>query len=130
MKQITEKQIGLIGRRLNNKKELGEELEALKTEAEEEGVEVSKEQAEKGFNWLWNLYMSPTGQERRVHPYGFREAEMLEVAKKGDKYSFTYDGHIDAGNAYMSWFAPIYTFSSNGQSFQYYVKGGEIQIIG
>jgi hypothetical protein len=126
MKTITEKQILLIGRRLNNKHDL-KEVDALYTEAQEDGLQVTPEQAQKGFEWLWNLYKSPTGKERKNNPYGYREQEALDSRLKG----FTYDGHIDAGNSFVSWYAPIYTFiGKDGGCFQYYVSGGNINIIG
>ncbi len=127
MKTITEKQILLIGRRLNNSKELGEELQKLFDLAPEEGLKVSTEQAQKGFDWLMNLYKTPTGAIRKNNPYGYREMEALD---SGLNY-FTYDGHFDAGTYGFSWYAPIYSFvGKNGGTFQYYVKNGEIQIIG
>jgi hypothetical protein len=127
MQTITERQVLLIGRRLNNQKELGEELQELLSKAEEGEVKVTKEQAQKDFNWLMNLYKTPRGIERKNNPYGYREMSALD---SGLDY-FTYDGHFDAGTYGFSWYAPIYTFvGKDGGSFQYYVKGGQIQIIG
>lgn len=124
---ITEKQINLIGRRLNNQKELGEELTKLSELAQEGDLEVEEEQALKGFKWLLNLYKTPRGVIRKNNPYGYREMEALDSGLKG----FTYDGHFNAGNYSFSWYAPIYTFiGKNNTSFQYYVRGGEIVIIG
>lgn len=133
MYYITEQQINLIGRRLNagsplnkNGKEMPD-LEILYTYAQEDGLKVSAEQSQKGFDWLMNLYKTPAGKERKNNPYGYREQEALDSGLK----QFTYDGHIDAGNYGNSWYAPIYTFiGNNGASFQYYVAGGEIKIIG
>lgn len=126
MKIITEREIKLIARRLNDKRDL-KEVDAIYNEAQEEGVKVTPEQAQKGFNWLWNLYKTPRGIERKNNPYGYRESNTLE---SGLDY-FTYDGHFDAGNQFVSWYTPIYTFhGKDGGSFQYYVARGEINIIG
>lgn len=126
MKTITEKEIALIGRRLNNKKDLKELAELYKT-AEEEHISVTQEQAKKGYEWLMNLWKTPIGAERKNNPYGYREQEALE---SGIKY-FTYDGHFNDGNAYRDFYLPMYTFiGKNRQAFQYYVSGGEINIIG
>lgn len=126
MQTITEQQIGLIGRRLNAKRDL-KEVQAIYDLATEEGIEVTGEKAQKGFEWLWNLYKSPTGKERSNNPYGIREQNMLETGLG----HFTYDGHFDAGNAYHSFYVPLYSFvDKEGFSFQYYVSGGEIHIIG
>lgn len=126
MQTITEQQIGLIGRRLNAKKDLKEVAELYKI-AEEEGLQVTDEQAQKGFKWLWNLYKTPTGANRKNSPYGLREENILETGLG----SFTYDGHFNAGNAYHDFYVPLYTFNDReGFGFQYYVSGGEIHIIG
>lgn len=127
MQIISERQIRLIGRRLNNDHELGEELADLLAKAEEGEIQVSFSQAQKGFDWLMNLYKTPANKIRKNNPYGYREMEALDSGLD----HFTYDGHIDMGMYSSSWFTPIYTFvGKNGSSFQYYVKGGEIQIIG
>lgn len=120
---ITEREINLIGRRLNNSKPLGELIPLLE-EAENEGLHITPEQTEKGLSWLLNLWKSPTGKERKNNPFGYREQEVLETFSH-----FTYDGHIDAGQ-YNSWYAPIYTVVGKDATFQYYVAGGEIKIIG
>lgn len=127
MQTITERQIGLIGRRLNNSKDLGEELTKLLEQAQEEGVLVTPEQAQKGFDWLYNLYKTPRGIERKNNPFGYREEEALDSGLD----HFTYDGHFDAGNAYVRWHTPLYTYyGKDGGSFQYYVAAGKCNIIG
>lgn len=123
---ITEREIGLIGRRLNAKKPL-REVGDMYTTAQEEGLAVTPEQEQKGFAWLMNLYKTPRGVERKNNPFGYREEEALDSGLD----HFTYDGHYNAGNAYTSWYTPMYSFTGkNGQGFQYYVAGGEIHIIG
>ena len=126
MKTITEAQISLIGRRLNAKRPL-KEVEELYNLAQEGEVYVTPEQAQKGFNWLMNEYKTPKGKERLNNPFGYRDEEALDSGLD----SFTYDGHYDAGNMHFSFYLPIYTFiGKNGGTFQYYVSGGKINIIG
>jgi hypothetical protein len=126
MKTITEKQIHLIARRLNAKKPL-KEVEDLNNLAPEGEVKVTKEQAQKGFEWLMNQYKTPKKIERKNNPFGYREQEALD---SGLDY-FTFDGMYDAGNMNFSFYLPIYTFiGKSGGSFQYYVSGGKINIIG
>jgi hypothetical protein len=126
MKIITEQQIGLIGRRLNAKREL-KEMQKLYSEAVEGNVKVTNEQAQKGYSWLLDQYKTPRGVERKNNPFGLREMNILDT---GLGY-FTYDGHYDAGNMNFSFYLPIYTFyDKEGFSFQYYVSGGKINIIG
>ncbi len=126
MKIISEREIALIGRRLNAKREL-KEVAKIYQEAEAGEVEVSEEQAQKGYEWLMNEYKTPRGIERKNNPFGYREQEPLDSGLD----HFTYDGHYDAGNMYHSFYLPIYTFyGKDGGSFQYYVSGGQINIIG
>lgn len=128
MKIITEREIGLISRRLNRKADLKEVEKLFKmAEAGEKEVRVTQEQAQKGFDWLYNLYKTPRGIERKNNPFGYRAQEPID---SGLDY-FTYDGHFDAGTMYHSWYAPIYTYhGKDGGGFQYYVAGGKINIIG
>ena len=103
------------------------EVAELYYKAEAEGVEATKEQAQKGYDWLMNLYKTPHGLQRKNNPFVYREEEALDSGIKG----FTYDGNFNAGNAYMDWYTPMYTFiGNNGTCFQYYVAGGKIMIIG
>jgi hypothetical protein len=85
---------------------------------------VTAEQAAKGFAWLWNLYITPAGRERKNNPFGYREIEVLE-----DWTGFSFDGFYNAGR-YRAHYVPLYTLFGKGGSFQYYVWGGEIQIVG
>lgn len=127
MQYITEKQINLISRRLNAKHDLKEvdAIHSLAVRGEE--IRITPEQAQKGFDWLMNLYKSPSGKERKNNPFGIREMNMLDTGLG----HFTYDGHFDAGNAYHEWYTPIYSFvDKEGFSFQYYVAGGSIHLIG
>jgi hypothetical protein len=125
MNTITEKQINLIGRRLNNEKPLGE-LSDLHNKAINEGLRLSAEQERKGLDWLLDQWKTPKGKERKNNPFGYREEDVLE-----NFACIRYDGHTDAGNAWHSWYAPIYTvIDKNDSAFQYYIQGGLIQIIG
>lgn len=92
---------------------------------------VTKEQAEKGLNWLNNQRRTPRGVERKNNPFGTREEQILD-----DFDHFTLSGFYDLRMA--SSFAPelhnyvqCYTVHDNeGYSFEYYVAGGQIEIIG
>ena len=69
---LTEQEINLIKLRGNRGEEIPHNLIA------EKEYEVTPEQARKGFNWLWNLYKTPSGRERKNNPYGWRELYVLE----------------------------------------------------
>ena len=117
---ITEKEKQLIQNRLNSGKISYTDFDIMFDNGE---IEVTPEQAQKGFKWLWNQYQTPAGKERKNNPFGYREIEVLETAKKqGAK--FTFDGFYDAGNSYRSYNLPLYSFYNESGSFQYYVSGG------
>jgi hypothetical protein len=91
-----------------------------------EGAKLTDEQSLKGFNWLKNLWVTPTGKERINNPFGYREQDAL---KEFDRCELS--GYYDAGNAYHSFYVPIYdVYSKIGYGFNYYVSGGQINIIG
>jgi hypothetical protein len=123
---ITEQQIKLIGMRLNNSRPLGD-VETLHNMAVEfGGLKLTAAQNNKGYSWLMNQWKTPRGIERKNNPFGYREQHVLENFSH-----IRYDGHMDAGNAYVSWYAPLYTvIAHDGGTFCYYVQGGIPQIIG
>lgn len=117
---ITEKEIHLITRRMNN----GEKIDIQ--EIWDNPVKCEQSQAEKGLNWLNNLRKSPAGRERKNNPYGYREEDIL------DNFSFfEFCGVYDCARyGQRSYYLPLYNCCGNDNSFQYYVSGGEINIIG
>ncbi len=124
-KTLTESEIKLLCKRANAEATREATREAL---SDFEGSEITPEQESKGLAWLINQYKTPRGVERKNNPFGYREIEAIE------KFShFTFDGLYDAGNAYISFFVPIYTVHGSidsGTSFQYVLSGGKINIIG
>lgn len=109
-----------------DKEELKAPVKAIINDAVD-GLALSDEQVNKGLTWLNNLWMSPTGKERKNNPFGYREQAVLE--DKGATIEMY--GYYDAGNAYHSYNVPIYLVSSKIQgTFEYVVSGGEIKIIG
>lgn len=117
---ISEKDINLLKNRANSGDLSGMQL------IYDNEVEVSAVQVEKGFTWLWDQYKTPRGVERKNNPFGYREQSVLE----GVGVSFTFDDIYDTGNSVFSFYVPVYTISSSGGSFQYYVSGGKVHIIG
>jgi len=123
---ITEREIKLIGRRLNNDNPLDDMAELHDQATYGEGLTLTEEQNDKGYTWLMDKWITPRGIERKNNPFGTREQAVLE-----DFSHLRYDGHFDAGNAHVSWYVPLYTaIAHNGGTFQYYVKAGLPQIIG
>lgn len=88
-------------------------------------IELSKDQSEKGLKWLKNLWKSPTGKERSNNPFGYREEKIIENFS-----GFYLRGFYDAGNAYRSFYVPLYMVAGDDTTMEYYVSGGKIHIVG
>lgn len=114
---ISEKDILLLKRRLNN----GEKIRIINE------LKVSKEQKEKGLKWLRNLYISPTGKERKNNPFCWREIDILICPdEKLDAYLI---GYCNIGSVYRKQWVPIYEYTNGEKSFSYYLNEKEIRII-
>lgn len=125
--EITEKEKQLIQNRLNSyQSEVRHEDYVHMFDNGE--ISVTKEQAQKGFEWLWNKYKTPMGKERKNNPLGYREIDVLNEARENGA-TFTFDGFYDAGRICRCCL-PLYTLYNEKGSFQYYVCGGEINIVG
>ncbi len=120
---IEEREMNLLKNRLSNKGEGYKEIKDFDFAGEE--TEIKGTYAKKGLKWLNNLYKTPTGKERKNNPFRYREQLALETYQ-----GFYFDGFFDAGNMFNSFYVPIYTVSGENQSFQYYLSGGKIHIIG
>jgi hypothetical protein len=122
---ITENQINLIKRRLNSGKD-DSELDELLDYINENHPKLSDEQNKKGYEFLMNLWKSPTGKERINNPFGYREQNVLE--------NFEYFELSHFRNDYYGVF-PVYNVigkspnTSFSGSFQYYYDG-KVNIIG
>ena len=118
---LTEKDINLIIRRAN----AGEQIPMIEDKA------ITPEQTEKGLAWLLNQWKTPLGKERTSNPFGYREEEILE-----DFDHFTLAYIYDAATYFQSQhgiknFVRVYrVVNRDGDSFQYYGQGGNINIIG
>lgn len=114
---LTEREIQTIKNRVNNK--------AVEVSFDKEYL-LTPEQNQKGYDWIYNQYKTPRGIERKNNPFGYREQAVI------DNFShFTWSDIYDTGNSYHSWYAPVWTmYAKDGNSFSYYVSGGECNIIG
>jgi hypothetical protein len=124
---ITEQQINLIKKRMNasDGKPDADTQEAIDHIWEGE-VELTPDQNAKGLKYLMNLWKSPTGKERVNNPFGYREEEALETF-----HHFELRGFYNASmNRNFSFWIPIYIVVGKSTTFEYYISGGEISIIG
>jgi hypothetical protein len=117
---ISESEISLLKRRLNS----GEKIDMSVIWDGE--ISITIDQATKGWNWLMSQYKTTSGKERVNNPFGYREIDVLE-----DKdHTLEFRGFYDAGRYNFHSYLPIYLACGAGTSFEYYVLGGVIQIIG
>jgi hypothetical protein len=116
---ISEKEIKLINRRLNAGNVDSDTQELIDYIWDNTPV-LTEEQGKKGYDYLMNVWKSPTGKTRVNNPFGYREQEVLE------NYSnFELAGFYKNRNSYI----PIYNVIGNDTSFQYYLDG-VVNIIG
>lgn len=118
---LTEQDIKLICKRLN----AGEKITFP-----EKVYKLTSEQNIKGFTWLYDLWKTPKGLERKTNPFGYREQEALNEFSAFELQEF-----YNAGNYHTNWYVPLYNVVSKNAGgtytgFQYYVAGGKPVIIG
>lgn len=111
---ITEREILLIKRRLNN---FGEVL--IKRALFGNGpLQITPEQTVKGLDWLLDKYKTPRGVVRKHNPFNQKHIAILENFKK-----FELVGFEDVSRNYMMWFMPIYrVYSRHDRYFDYVVS--------
>ena len=117
---ISEQMINLLKRRLNS----GEKIDLQYIW--DNDIELERSQVKKAEKWLLNQWKTPAGKERLNNPFGYREQDVLETLETMYLRGF-YDS---ARYGQTSWFVPIYIVSGKETSFEYYVNGGKIEIIG
>lgn len=116
---ITESQMKLIKNRMNK----GEEIDISFIWDGE--ILVTRDQKQKGLEWLMKQYKTPKGKVKENNPFGYREIDVLENCS-----DIQLKGFFDAGNLYNKCYVPLYCVHSYLNSFDYYVNHKGIQIIG
>ena len=111
---ITEREILLIKRRLNN---FGEVL--IKRALFGNGpLQITPEQTKKGLDWLIDKYKTPRGVVRKHNPFNDGQVAILEDFKKFELVGFT-----DVSRSCLMWFMPTYrVYSQHGRYFDYVVS--------
>ena len=120
--EITEREINLLNRRLNAE---GRDTLDYSLRKNNYDLALTDEQERKALAWLNNQWKTSTGKERKNNPFGYREEQILENAT-----DVTFVQFHNAGNRYVDYFIPVYRVYSNDGSFEYYVQGGEVSIVG
>lgn len=123
--KITEQEINLIKTRLNSQtKEEG--LDELVQWIWDNTPRLSPEQNKKGYDFLMNLWKSPTGKERANNPFGYREQAVLA------NFSHFELAGLKDNSLYgqRPFYIPVYdVVSKTGNGFQYYYDG-KMNIVG
>ena len=117
--EITEQEILLIKRRLNDGTYKYENIKPLFEDGE--GLKLTQEQQDKGKAWLLDKWKSPTGKVRENSPYGYREEKILS-----ENHELRLKDFYDDARGDYHYYSPYYEIGG----MEYYVKGGEIQILG
>lgn len=110
---ILESEINLLKRRANRREDISYIYEDCTRE-------ISKEQTQKGKNWILSKLAKKNGMPRKGCE-NFRE--LIELAKD-ENTKFSFDGFYKIDN----WNSPIYTLSNGTRTFSYYLSGGVPQI--
>ena len=85
-------------------------------------IPLSEEWANKGIQWLKSL-LKKNGEPKAGQNLGYREIEIIKNATPED---FSFVCFYDAGNGWHRNYLPVY----NVAGMEYYVCGGEINVIG
>ena len=86
------------------------------------GIKIDAEWALKGLNWLRSL-LKKNGEPKAGQSLEYREIEIIRSLKPED---FSFKGFYDAGNGWHRCFVPLY----DAGGMEYYVWGGQIQVVG
>jgi hypothetical protein len=117
---ISERDLNLIKNRLN-----AERVKVGDIKIPDEGWKLTPDQTRKGYEFLMDLWKSPTGKERVNNPFGYREQDALENFEE-----FRVTDFYNAGNMYHDFYVPYYEVIGKNNSFGYAYYGGEIHILG
>jgi hypothetical protein len=122
---ITEREVALIMRRLNSGKD-DKETKDIVDYIWDNKPSLTSEQNKKGFDFLYDLWKSPSGKERKNNPFGYREQEVLENFE-----GFDLSGFYNASRyGQRPYYIPQYIANGKDGSFEYYYSNGEVSIIG
>jgi len=118
--KLTEREVNLLLRRLNSGMIKASQLRRG-------GYALTPDQVEKGRKWLMNLWVTPTGAERKNNPFGYREEAILETFQTIRLAEVT---DISPYHAPHPFYVPVYEVVGKEGSFVYYLSGGKINIVG
>ena len=118
---ITEKQIMLLQKRLNNSRESANELYMMV--ANIMPIKLTAEQEAKGREWLLNKNLKKNGEFRKQATLTETETSVLNTSK--DAYLSDF---YDLGDGRFVNNVPIYRYANSDDYFEYYVQCGDAQL--
>lgn len=100
-------------------------LNAFHDSLETQDFALTKEQQDKGIEWLLRTQFLLKGGLRKNAFVGEREANILK------NYShFTFSGLRDVGNGFYAFYVPIYScHAKDGSSFEYSTNMGQCEVL-
>jgi len=122
-KVISEQELNLLKRRLNNGKIQQEDIFGNDFD---KTFLLTPEQTKKGLDFLNNQRRTPRGIERKNNPFGAREEDVLDNFDRFEVNEF-----FDAGNQFVKFNVPLFrVVAKDGSSFEYHFSSGKVNIIG
>lgn len=124
---ISERDLNLIRSRLNSGRTKRSDIEIP-----DEGWKLTPDQTKKGYDFLINLWKSPTGKERVNNPFGYREQATLENFKEFRVVDFYDTANYYQNQMGMHFYVPYYRVVGMGDTpdFEYAYYAGKINIMG
>ena len=121
-KVLTEAQLNLLKRRLNDKKITQNDIFGQQGKV----FLLTPEQTKKGLDFLNNERRTPKGVERKNNPFGAREEAVLDNFDRFEVGDF-----FDAGNQFVTFNVPLFrVVAKDGSTFEYHFSGGKVNITG
>lgn len=119
---MTEKDMKLLKNRSNKDEKDYFDYDLIESINAGYGIPIDDKWANKGFVWLKSL-LKKNGEPKAGQSLGYREIEIIRSLKPED---FSFKGFYDAGNGWHHCFVPLY----DAGGMEYYVWGGQIQVVG
>ena len=89
-------------------------------------IKLSDEQQKQGYKWLLNLWLTPSGKERKNNPFDYREQNIID----NFDYATLASWHCPVAS-YFAYYYPVYRiYDTEGNYFEYACIGFNIKILG
>ena len=145
---LTERDILNIKKRLNGYAKSQDEGKSINDFKMKDEYALTLEQSNKGIAWLINHCFKPSSFDELKEAWETSNHDTIDISKAMRKNSvfgyrealtildfahFTFIGYYDERNLYQGFhnYLPLWKcYAKDGDSFEYYVKNGEAQIVG